>query len=198
MSERKQVIILRGSPRKQGNTNWLTDIVAASMEKAGCFVRSFDLYDMTILPCLACRNCQKDRTAPRCIRNDDMQTIFREVLTSDLILLASPVYSWYCTPPVKAALDRMVYAMNKFYGAEKGPALWAGKSLALITTCGYRPEKGADLFEEGMKRYCKHSSLVYRGMLCERHLGYQIPFPDEEKQAHAAVFADALLREPVI
>lgn len=38
--------------------------------------------------------------------------------------LATPIYSWYCTPPMKALLDRLVYGMNKYYGDEKGPSLW--------------------------------------------------------------------------
>ncbi|SBV99944.1 hypothetical protein KL86DPRO_11696 [uncultured delta proteobacterium] len=76
-------------------------------------------------------------------------------------MMATPIYSWFCTPPLKSLLDRLVYGMNKYYGEKKGPALWAGKEAAIITTCGYRPEHGADLFEEGMKRYCKHSQLLY-------------------------------------
>lgn len=46
-----------------------------------------------------------------------MEEIFNCILSSDLIILASPIYSWYCTPPMKAALDRLVYGMNKFYGS---------------------------------------------------------------------------------
>jgi putative NADPH-quinone reductase len=90
-------------------------------------------------------------------------------------------------------LDRLVYAMNKYYGDERGPSLWKGKTMALITTCGYRPEKGADLFEEGMKRYCRHSGLMYAGMLCERHLGYNTVFMDDEKRRHAEEFAGRVI-----
>ena len=110
-----------------------------------------------------------------------------------MILLASPIYAWYCTAPLKAALDRMVYALNKYYGDEKGPSIWKGRKVAIITTCGYKPEKGADLWEEGMKRYCRHSGLEYAGMLAERHLGYDTVFMDEEKTQHARNFADRLM-----
>ena len=94
---------------------------------------------------------------------------------------------------MKAVLDRLVYGMNKYYGGEKGPALWAGKPVALVTTCGYRPATGADLWEEGMRRYCKHSQLRYLGMLAERHLGYGTVFMDESKAARARAFAASLL-----
>ena len=123
-----------------------------------------------------------------------MQEIFDAVMNCDLLVLASPIYSWYCTPPTKCVLDRLVYGMNKYYGEKKGPSLWRGKKMALITTCGYRPEKGADLWEEGMRRYCKHSQLTYVGMLAERHLGYASVFMDPEKEARARAFARACVQ----
>ncbi|MCR5371282.1 MAG: flavodoxin family protein [Clostridium sp.] len=183
---------LKGSPRYNGNTGALTDIVLGELEKAGSPVRSFSLYDMELEPCIACRKCQKDWNTVTCSRNDDMHVIFDAVMESDLILLSTPVYSWYCTPPMKTALDRMVYAMNMYYGEKRGPSLWSGKSAALIVTCGYPPERGADLLEEGIRRYCRHSRLNYEGMLCERHMGYSVPFMDGEKRQHAEAFARML------
>ena len=129
-----------------------------------------------------------------CAQKDDVQEIFDQVLASDLLVLATPIYSWYCTPPMKALLDRLVYGMNKYYGAEKGPSLWQGKAAALLLTCGYRPEKGCDLFEEGMRRYCRHSGLRFLGSHAERHLGYNVPFMDGEKEAWTRMFARELLK----
>jgi len=189
----KKVCILKGSPRKDGNTNWLVSHFTKTLEEKGHSVASFDLYDMHLNGCLACRKCQMDHTKFGCVHNDDMQQIFDAIMDCDLLVLASPIYSWYCTPPMKAVLDRMVYGMNKFYGETAGPALWAGKSVAIITTCGYRPDKGADLFEEGIRRYCKHSQLNYLGMLAERHLGYNTVFMDDSKASRAKDFARTLM-----
>lgn len=188
-----KICILFSSPRKNGNTASLLTPFKERMEESGHTCTQLDLYDMDLLPCMACRECQQDWTAPGCIRNDDMDAVFSTVLESDMILLASPIYAWYCTAPLKAALDRMVYALNKYYGDKKGPSIWKGRKVAIITTCGYRPEKGADLWKEGMKRYCKHSGLEYAGMLAERHLGYDTVFMNEEKAQHARDFADRLM-----
>ena len=189
----RKVCVLKSSPRKQGNTYSLTEVVTAQLLAAGYEVKEFDLYDMNIKPCMACRVCQEDWNRAYCIQNDDMEQVIDTVMQSDLIILASPIYSWYCTPPLKAALDRLVYAMNMYYGDEWGPSLWKGKSMAIVTTCGYPVEKGPDLFEEGMKRYAKHSKLNYLGMLCERQKSYKEKFVDEEKQQRAIEFADALI-----
>lgn len=191
----KSVCILKGSPRKDGNTNWLVSHFTKTLEEKGHSVVSFDLYDMHLNGCLACRTCQKDHTKFGCVHNDDMQQIFDAIMDCELLVLASPIYSWYCTPPMKAVLDRMVYGMNKFYGETIGPALWAGKNVAIITTCGYRPDKGADLWEEGIRRYCKHSHLNYIGMLVERHMGYNTVFMDDAKAARAEDFAHTLMAQ---
>ena len=189
-----KAVIFRGSPRAHGNTAALTDVVFDTLQQSGEEVREFSLYEMDIRPCLACRACQKDWSTVSCVQQDDMSRIFEAVTESDRMILSTPIYSWYCTPPMKSMLDRLVYAMNMYYGEKRGPSLWAGKRMALIATCGYPPEKGADLFEEGMRRYCRHSRLVYEGMLCERHLGYHIPFMDEEKKAHAEAFVRGLIQ----
>jgi multimeric flavodoxin WrbA len=187
-----KVCILFASPRPQGNTASLLTPFEAELKARGAECRRIDLYRKKILPCLACRACQKDWTKVGCIQSDDMQEVFDAVLACDVLVLASPIYSWYCTPPLKAALDRLVYGMNKYYGEERGPSLWRGKQVAIVTSCGYAPEKGADLWEEGVRRYCKHSQLRYIGMLCERHLGYNTVFMDEDKARRAREFAGAI------
>lgn len=185
--------ILMGSPRKSGNTSKLLKPFTEKLELHKIKYDLIWLYDKHIEPCIACRNCQKDWTIFGCRYSDDMQEIFDKICDCDVIILATPIYSWYCTPPMKSMLDRLVYGMNKYYGDEKGPSLWKGKKLAIITTCGYRPEKGADLFEEGIKRYCKHSQLKYIGMLAERDPGYKSTFITDDKIEHSKLFAQQLI-----
>ena len=93
-----------------------------------------------------------------------MTAVFEDILACDLLLLASPIYLWSCTAPMKAALDRCIYALCKYYGDEKGPSLWEGKAVAAITTCGCPLEKGADLWQESLRRICKHARLRWLGL----------------------------------
>ncbi len=187
-----KVTVLMGSPRKEGNTHAVLKPFMQTMADMGHETELFWLYDMDITGCTACRTCQKDWEGFGCRFEDDMEQIFRSVLASDLLVLACPIYSWYCTAPMKAALDRLMYGMNKFYGEERGPSLWKGKCMAVLATCGYPPEKGADLFSEGMRRYCKHSKLRYLGMHAEHDRGYQAVFMDDEKKSRAIQWAKTL------
>ncbi|MCI6053845.1 MAG: flavodoxin family protein [Dysosmobacter sp.] len=182
-----------GSPRKAGNTAALLPAFREALEQGGAETETVWLYDREIRPCRACRICQRDWTVFGCPQGDDVQDLFDRVLAADLIVLATPIYSWYCTAPMKALLDRLVYGMNKFYGETRGPSLWEGKAVALLLSCGYRPEKGCDLFETGMRRYCAHSRLRYLGSHAERHLGYDVPFMDDGKAERVRAFAGTLL-----
>lgn len=187
-----KVSILFASPRPDGNTAQLLTPVKEHLKKQGHEINEFSLYREDIRPCIACRHCQKDWTVFGCIHDDSMQKIFDTIMSSDLLILASPVYSWSWTAPMKAALDRLVYGMNKYYGEQWGPSLWEGKRVALVTTCGYAVEKGTDLLEESLRRYCRHSKLEYMGMLAARQRSYKEAFMDEEKWQRAVQFAEKI------
>ncbi len=187
--------ILFASPRgENSNTLALTDIFLDTWRKAGHEAEVFSLYDLSIAPCRACRACQVDHTAPNCAICDGMTPIFESVLQSDLIVFASPIYSWYCTAPLKAAMDRLVYALCKFYGKEKGPSLLEEKALCALATCGYRAERGTDLFHEGLRRWCKHARVRYLGLHAARHLGYDVPFLTQEIAENTERFAKRILK----
>ncbi len=195
-----KVCILQGSPRKEGNTVQLTRPFTEELQKAGCECRSFFLYDMDIRSCTGCRSCEEVRDSFGCVQEDSgMREIAAAAAEAELIVLATPVYSWFCTPPMKAVLDRLVYGMNKYYGRaaeENGPlALMAGKKLALIATCGYPPKKGADLLEEGIRRFCRHSRMEFLGALTEQNFGYAHTFLTAEREENARAFAEQCLRK---
>lgn len=187
--------VLFASPRgEDSNTLALTNLFLDTWRKAGHEAEVFSLYDLSIAPCRACRVCQQDHAAPHCTIRDDMDDIFESVLRSDLIVFASPIYSWYCTAPLKAAMDRMVYALCKFYGEKRGPSLMEGKAVCAITTCGYRPEQGADLFDEGLRRWCNHTKTRYLGLHAARHMGYGTEFMTPEIEENTAEFVGNMLK----
>ena len=165
-----RICILFGSLRNNSNTALLLQPFIDELKQFGADVDYIALKDKHIEPCTACWTCQNFFEKPGCPKNDDMSIIYEAVLKSDCIIFASPICSWYCTPPMKAVMDRLVYGMNKYYGDSEGPCLWKGKKCALITTCGYEIEDGAGVFEEGLRRYSKHSNLQYIGKLAVRDI----------------------------
>lgn len=182
--------ILLGSPRKQGNTASAVRVLIDELKYLGMDSQMFDLYEEDIAPCLGCKSCQ-DAEGFGCVQREDrLQDIYEAIQSSDLLLLASPIYCWFCTAPMKAAMDRLIYATNKFYGTSGTKAsLLKGTAVAALATCGYRPEKGSDLWEEGLRRWCKHGGMEYRGMLSLRDLGGNTPFLTEDYVEQIRIFA---------
>lgn len=187
-----RICVLMGSPRERGNTAALTKAFLDQWGQLGQESQVIRLYSRQIHPCVGCMACQDCLDGLGCVQKDDFKDIFLKMSQADGILFATPVYAWYCTAPMKALLDRAVYAGNKNYGRKKGPALLAGKCVASIVTCGYPVEKGADLWEAGLKRVCRHSKMEYMGMFCGQDQGRNVPFMDEEKAVGVREFARAL------
>ena len=185
-------VVLTGSPRPAGNTAALLAPFLEECAALGVETRCVALDGAKIAPCRGSMACQEVMDGPGCVRKDDFQGIFQEIAGCDVLILATPIYSWYCTPAMKALMDRAIYAGNKYYGSRRGPSLLAGKRVATLVTCGYRPGRGADLWDEGLKRWCAHGKLEYMGMLCRRDEGRAVPFMDEEKDQAARDFARAI------
>lgn len=184
--------ILMGSPREEGNTAALLRPFLEECGAMGVETEMISLYDRAVNPCLGCMTCQDVPDRPGCVQDDGFEEIFRAMADSDVIVPATPIYAFFCTAPMKALLDRAIYAGTKNYGAVKGVKLLEGRRLAAIATCGYPPEKGADLWEEGLKRFCRHGGLEYMGIFCRRDRGKGEPFMNEERERAVRDFAQAI------
>jgi multimeric flavodoxin WrbA len=99
-----QIVALCGSPRR-GNTDALLNALAEGALEAGAGVTRFDLPKLDLKPCRACRACLKTPEA-RCIQRDDMIQVLDALREADAWVLATPVYFWSVSGPMKLAIDR--------------------------------------------------------------------------------------------
>lgn len=179
------VLILMGSPRLRGNTAELCKPFMEELKALGNQVRYVTLADKKINPCRGCYACQDVAGAYGCCQNDEMPV--DDILWADLIVLATPIYAWYCAGPMKNVLDRH-YGFNKFYGSAEG-SLWAGKKVAILATHGYDGAYATDPFELGVQRLCKHSGLNYLGLYSVRDEDNLASFQNPEAVSGAKEFA---------
>lgn len=96
-----KTLILFASPRKNGHTmqmvKLLTENLTGEVELVDCYSEN------NISPCLDCRSCREKFA---CAINDGMQAIYSKIEAADNIILASPIYFYTVTAPLKAIIDR--------------------------------------------------------------------------------------------
>ncbi len=125
--EKKRVMIVKGSPRKKGNSSILADRVAAGAKAGGATVEAVTLHDMNIKPCNACDVCRRGKDID-CVLDDDMQKLYPKLRNADAIVVASPIYWFTISAQTKLFMDRW-YAL----GGDEGYAL-AGKRFGIVLT----------------------------------------------------------------
>jgi multimeric flavodoxin WrbA len=183
-----------GSLRSDGNTAHLAKYFMERMGELEAEVEYVELRNKKIYPCVGCKCCQDRRGEYGCPQEDDVAEIVDSMLKSDVLVFATPIYTWQATPPTKALMDRM-YGLNKYYGKAPREVLNVGQAYALLTSCGYDPDRGgADLLDEVMRRWCKHSGTQYKGMYAFRDKGDPQAFSSAKAQAGARDFADEIIR----
>lgn len=92
-----------GSPRKKGNTAFLTEAVLSSVEDPEIETEILYLSDYHLEECDGCDLCIKER---RCPKEDDMPKIEARLLEADCILLGAPSYFGQVPSVMKTFIDR--------------------------------------------------------------------------------------------
>lgn len=122
----KNIVVITGSPRKNGNSFAMTDAFIKQAQANGHNVTRFDAAMKKVGGCHACETCFK--TGKACSFDDDFNTIAPAIEKADVVVFTMPVY-WYTMPSqIKGVIDRLY----SFCVAGKDIA---NKQCALITCC---------------------------------------------------------------
>ncbi|HOO04917.1 MAG TPA: flavodoxin family protein [Ruminococcus sp.] len=104
-----KVLIINGSPRKDGNTS----LALAEMEKIfaqeGIEVKSVQIGSKNIRGCIACNSCAEKG---KCVFDDGVNELAEEFRTADGLVVASPVYYASANATLIACLDRLFYSSH--------------------------------------------------------------------------------------
>ncbi|MGM9592676.1 MAG: flavodoxin family protein [Oscillospiraceae bacterium] len=190
-----KVLILQGSPRKNGNTKQLADVFADEMRANGADVQEEWIYDKNIKPCMGCKHCQDVIGELGCVHKDDFAQLVDEILAADLTVFATPIYAYYPPGPVKTFIDRLMYAPVKEYGEIKAPSLLQGKSCAIIMTSGFDPAFMVASFELTLSGLSKKHGMHYFGWCGGTDPGKGRVFMNEKKEARLRQFAHELIHK---
>ena len=98
-----KIIILQGSPNKNGSTGFLVEEFTKGAKNSGHSVRRFDVSGMNINPCIGCVACGYEGP---CVQKDDNEKIREAVLGADMIVFATPLYYYGMSAQLKTVIDR--------------------------------------------------------------------------------------------
>lgn len=108
----KNVLILLGSPRKNGNTATMVQFLLNLIEDDTWRTTQYFLHNLCIKPCEDCRYCKNGNL--ECIQADDMKDIYKKLEFADIIIFATPIYWYNVTAQTKLVIDRLrPYFYNK-------------------------------------------------------------------------------------
>lgn len=107
-----KVLLINGSPRKNGNTNVALAEVAKALEGEGVETEIVHIGTKAVQGCIACNKCSE---LGRCVFKDELYNNVREKLKdADGIIVGSPVYYAGPNGSLCAFLDRLFYSASQF------------------------------------------------------------------------------------
>jgi multimeric flavodoxin WrbA len=112
-----KILILNGSPRKNGNTYNLAEAFKKGAEKNND-VEIISVCDYNINPCKGCNYCFKSE-GNDCVQDDDMALIYDKMKEADFLIIASPVYFYGISAQLKKVVDRFHTPMRNSFNTKK-------------------------------------------------------------------------------
>jgi FMN-dependent NADH-azoreductase len=170
-----KVLAFNSSPRKEkGNTALILDPFLEAMRESSAEVDLYYNYDLKIKPCKGCFNCWL-KTPGVCSQKDDIQWLLPKMREADVIVYATPVYSYGMTGQMKNLIDRMIVLAEPFMEVVEGRSrhiAGAGEKthkIVLVSNCGLWGIDNFDPLVVHVKKLCQDLPMEYAGALLRPH-----------------------------
>ena len=121
-----KVLLINGSPRKEGNTHMALEEVAIRLKTNGIETEVLSIGVKPVRGCIACGQCH-EKGLGHCVFDDDLCNRAIDALAqADGLIVASPVYYGQPNGTLVSLIQRMLYA---------GGAQAQNKPVAVIAVC---------------------------------------------------------------
>lgn len=148
----KKILAFHGSPRLKGNSSIMLRHFLDGADRNTDSVTEFRIRDLNLRDCQGCLRCN---VLQRCsISDDDWTDLSPEILASDILVFATPVYFHHLPAPVKRIIDRFrsfVHVAITETGLQHTPWEQWNKDFVLLLSMGSPDQSEArpvvELFE---------------------------------------------------
>lgn len=104
-----KVLIINGSPKKNGNTSLAVKEMEKVFTSLGVEVDNIQIGNENIRGCIACKKCVE---TGKCVFDDSVNEIAPKFKEADGLVVASPVYYASANATLIAFLDRLFYSTD--------------------------------------------------------------------------------------
>ena len=100
---RMKILAIVGSPRINGNTNYLTDQALSEAARLGVTTEKIIISEKKLNPCLGHQECSGQTV---CMQKDEGMEILQKFVEADGLILTTPIYYYDISSWLKIFIDR--------------------------------------------------------------------------------------------
>lgn len=115
-----KIVILLGSPNRNGSTHLLAECFRQGAQEAGHTVEIIDVAHADIHPCTGCIHCGYEGP---CSQKDDVEGIRAKILDADMMVFATPLHYYGMSAQLKTLVDRFCAFNSSIHGKHMKSAL---------------------------------------------------------------------------
>lgn len=155
-----KIVILEGSPNKNGSSNMLAGEFIKGARDVGHEVSVIDVAHSDIHPCIGCIHCGYEGP---CAQQDDMGRIRGQILSADMIVFVTPLYYYGMSAQLKILIDRFC-AFNSSLNSKN-------MKSALIAVAWNNDDWTFESLESHYKTLVRYINFRDEGMILGRGCG---------------------------
>ncbi len=106
-----KVLAINGSPRKKWNTATLLEKALEGAASTGAETELVHLYDLNYKGCTSCFACKLKggKNYGKCALDDGLTPVLDKIVTTDALLLGSPIYFGTVTGEMRSFMERLLF-----------------------------------------------------------------------------------------